>query len=114
MERSESQSEDLLTAWTSLDKQKAAASATNLLHSGSVGLLRSSQSLNHLSARRSRGNSFLNELQGAVAIGASPIISPTTSTANVFEDEDDFHIGEAHDTAPIEIHKLNNESLKLR
>ena len=117
--RSDSEAEDLLTAWAAIDQQQAAASADNLLRSGSAGLLRSSTSLNRIPSagshgRRDSSSDFLAGLQGAVAIGASPKLPPISATDVYIEEEDDFLIGDAQDDAPpIAVHKLNEANLAL-
>ena len=84
--RSESEAEDLLAAWAAADPEQAAASADNLLRSGSAGLLRSSTSLHripstgHARDRSGSSSNFLEGLQGAVAIGASPKLAPISAT----------------------------------
>ena len=115
--RSESEAEDLLAAWAAADPAQAAASADNLLRSGSAGLLRFSTSLNripssgHTRDRSGSSSNFLEGLQGAVAIGASPKLAPISAT-DVYVEEDDFLIGDAHDSAPpLEVYKLNEANL---
>ena len=121
--RAESEAEDLLAAWASVDPKQAAASADNLLRSGSAGLLRSSTSLNRISSSGhfragsssnflgGSSSNFLEGLQGAVASGASPKLAPISAT-DVYVEEDDFLIGDGDDGAPpMEVHKLNEANL---
>ena len=65
----------------------------------------------HTRDRSGSSSNFLEGLQGAVAIGASPKLAPISAT-DVYVEEDDFLIGDAHDSAPpLEVYKLNEANL---